>query len=143
MTQLALETPRGGTEFARFCIIGALGFLVDAGVLMGLIHGARLDANLARIVSILVAITTTWAAHRVWTFQSNDPDRIAEWCRYVAVSAGGGALNFLTYSALLSFIPAVGPLLALVAGSALALVANYAGSKLWAFRGAGRDAPVT
>ena len=49
MTRFVLDSLNGDTEFARFCIIGALGFIVDAGLLALLVYGAGADPILARI----------------------------------------------------------------------------------------------
>ncbi len=121
-------------EFIRFCGVGALGFLIDAGLLLWFIETAGLNPFLARVFSILLALSTTWAMHRNWTFRSNGSGRLAEWSRFAAVNGAGGTLNYLVYSAILLALPGTAPLLALAAGSAVALVANYLGSRIWAFR---------
>lgn len=120
--------------FARFCGVGALGFLIDAGLLLWFTHSLGLNPYLARVFSILLALTMTWVMHRHWTFRSNDPDRAAEWVRFAAVNGAGGALNYCVYSAILLARPGTAPLLALGAGSVVALLANFLGARLWAFR---------
>lgn len=87
-----------------------------------------------RALSILLAICATWKAHRTWTFRSGDPGKLAEWSRFAAVNGGGGGLNYCVYSAILPALPCTVPLPVLGAGSAVALAANYLGSRLWAFR---------
>jgi len=120
--------------FARFCGVGALGFLIDAGLLLWFIGYLALNPFLARVFSIVLALTMTWAMHRRWTFASANPDRFGEWSRFAAVNGGGGALNYVVYSAILLDVPGTAPLVALAAGSAIALLANFLGSRLWAFR---------
>lgn len=120
--------------FARFCGVGALGFLIDAGLLLWFTHSLELNPYLARVFSIVLALSMTWALHRQWTFASQSTDRFAEWSRFAAVNGAGGALNYLVYSAILLALPGATPLLALAAGSGIALFANYLGSRLWAFR---------
>lgn len=122
------------SPFLRFCMIGALGFVVDAGTLFGLIERFGVAPLPARVVSILFAVTVTWALHRRWTFRSDDPERLAEWSRFLTVSLAGAALNYAIYAAVLLGVPGTPPLLALAMGSVLALAANYAGARLWAFR---------
>jgi putative flippase GtrA len=120
-------------SFIRFCAVGAIGFAVDAGVLMALL-ALYPDALIgARLVSILVALTLTWALNRRHTFGSRDPKLIAEWSRFAGVNGLGAALNFATYSALLYAFPSMPPLAALAAGSALALAFNYLGSRRFVF----------
>ncbi|MFQ5625489.1 MAG: GtrA family protein [Methyloligellaceae bacterium] len=120
--------------FARFCGVGALGFLIDAGLLLWFIEFLGLNPFLARVFSIVLALTMTWAMHRNWTFASGNPDRLAEWSRFATVNGAGGALNYLVYSAILLALPGTAPMLALAAGSAIALLANFFGARLWAFR---------
>lgn len=141
MTRYALDSLRGRTEFARFCVIGALGFTIDAGVLALLVYGAGLGPFPARILSILAAVSITWGLHRAWTFRSTDPAKLAEWSRFVAVNGAGGGLNLLVYSLVLLAVPATPPLLALAFGSGAALGANYLGSRLWAFRSGSATLP--
>lgn len=120
--------------FRRFCLIGALGFAVDAGTLTGLHRLLGMDPITARVFAIALALTVTWACHRHYTFNSSDPRRWAEWCRYAMVNGFGAALNFAVYTALLTAYPALDPLLALAAGSILALFINFTGSQIFAFQ---------
>lgn len=123
-----------GSQFLRFCCIGALGFTVDALVLLLLIHSLGMSPFAARVLSILVALTVTWVLHRSWTFRTANANRMAEWLRFAVVNGFGGGLNYLVYAAILVALPGTSPLVALVGGSAAALVANFLGSKFWAFR---------
>jgi len=122
------------SRFARYCGVGALGFLIDAGFLLWLIEYLALDPYLARVFSILLALTMTWAMHRTWTFASANPDRLGEWSRFAVVNGAGSVLNYSVYSAILLSLPGTAPLAALAAGSVLALLANFLGSRHWAFR---------
>ncbi len=122
------------SQFARFCGVGALGFLIDAGLLLWFTQSLGLNPYLARVFSIALALTMTWAMHRNWTFRSNTSDRMSEWSRFAAVNGAGGALNYSVYSAILLALPGTAPLLALAAGSVVALAANFLGARLWAFR---------
>lgn len=121
------------TRFARFCIIGALGFLIDAALLILLVDAMGLNPFLARLMSILAAVTACWALHRAWTFRSRDGRRLREWSRFLLVNGIGASINYLVFSAalLLSIVDA--PLAALAFGSIAALAFNYAGSRFFAF----------
>lgn len=127
-----MRSEAGG--FVRYCSVGALGFLIDAGLLLYFIAVIGLDPFLARALSILLALIMTWAMHRNWTFRSGGSARLAELSRFAAVNGGSGGLNYLVYSIILVTLPGTAPLLALAIGSAVALLANYLGSRIWAFR---------
>jgi putative flippase GtrA len=120
--------------FARFCAVGGFGFAVDAGLLLVLNAGFGVDPIAARLVSVTTAVTATWIIHRNFTFRSNDPGRFAEWRRFATVNLAGAAINFAVYWCVLALAPTTPPLVALVAGSAVALAANYLGSRVYAFR---------
>ena len=123
------------SSFLRFCAVGAIGFVADAGVLTALL-ALYPDAIIgARVVSILVALTLTWALNRRHTFGSRDPRRFAEWSRFAGVNGLGAALNFTAYTILLYTVPGMMPLAALAAGSVLALFFNYLGSRRLVFAG--------
>ncbi len=134
MSVTDIELRDEGVNFARFCVVGGGGFVIDAGLLLLFTLAFAMDPFAARALSILLAICATWMAHRVWTFRSNDPGKLAEWSRFAAVNGAGGAINYGVYSAILLALPGTALLLALGAGSAVALIANYLGSRLWAFR---------
>ena len=101
-------------------------------VLLALYPDAQLGA---RVLSILAALSLTWALNRRHTFASRDPKRLAEWSRYALVNGLGATLNFAAYACLLAAWPQTAPLLALAAGSALALAFNYLGSRYFVFFG--------
>jgi putative flippase GtrA len=124
------------SQFLRFCIGGVIGFLVDAGVLQLLLSALDADPYLARLVSFLCAMTATWIYNRRVTFAgqaSHQPVR--EWARYAVAMAGGFALNYGVYAALVYFVPLVHswPVLGVAAGSIAGLAANWLSSRFWVF----------
>ncbi|GAB4231671.1 MAG: hypothetical protein Kow0032_14060 [Methyloligellaceae bacterium] len=134
MSASSLDLRREGAGFARFLLVGGMGFLIDAGLLALAVHGLGLDPFAARLVSILCAVTATWVMHRHWTFHSRDPRALAEWARYLGVNCAGAALNFALYALCLITVPAFPPLGAMALASAVALLVNFAGARFWAFR---------
>jgi putative flippase GtrA len=84
-----------------FALTGALGFVVDAGVLHLLVTGWNVNLFLARGCSFICAATTTWMINRVVTFSAPQraPHRLlAEWAAYLAASLGGGCVNYLVFA---------------------------------------------
>ncbi|MFM7402829.1 MAG: GtrA family protein [Erythrobacter sp.] len=128
-------------RFIRFALVGAAGFVVDAGVLYaGLALG--LGLYLGRACSYLFAATFTWALNRRFTFAASSPPRLAEWLRFVLANANGGIVNYLTYAALVGWGPGwLGhPVLAVAAGSLAGLGINFAASERFVFRGTSASA---
>lgn len=124
-------------QFLRFCIVGGLGFIVDAGVLLLLLDHTGLGPYLARLVSFLVAATMNWLLHRRFTFPHAPRDRRGrQWAQFIAANSVGGALNYGVYAVLIATSPwfAVAPVRAVAAASAVALGVNFAANRKWVFR---------
>ncbi len=108
----------------RFALIGAYGFLIDAGVLQAL---AWLGVNLfvGRTVSYLFAAVATWGANRALTFGAQSkslPGLVAEWLHYVLASLAGGVVNYAAFTAAvissqtIKGVPTIGVAIGAVAG---------------------------
>jgi putative flippase GtrA len=93
------------TRFLRFCAVGTLAYLVDAGVLTALVSGAGLDPYAARVVSFLTAASFTWWLNRHWTFEVKRAPTRAEWLTYVTLMLIGAAVNYGTYAAAIMWWP--------------------------------------
>lgn len=124
------------SRFLRFGAVGAIGFVVDAGVLQGLVSLGWGPIE-ARTVAIPVAVLATWILNRTFTFpEAQEGPALPSLARYFAVSLAGASVNFLIYTALVlaSGFLAAHPLLPLGIASCVALLVNYLGSKHFAFR---------
>ena len=138
MTRTAGPQAMAAKQLLSFSVVGAFGFLVDAGTLylaMGLL-GTGLYAG--RLVSYLVAATATWALNRRYTFRDQrSPNRIAEWGRFLAANAVGGLVNYGTYALLVTVYPIVAahPVLGVAAGSIAGLTVNFLLSRHAVFKG--------
>jgi putative flippase GtrA len=126
-------------QFQRFLLVGALGFVVDFSVLYLAVNGAGLGTLAGRLVSFIVAATVTWKANRHFTFASTEaavPGAAArQWLRYLSTTAVGGAINIGVYQLWLRMTDHgnVNLFLAVVAGSAVALLVNFTLSKYVVF----------
>ena len=79
-------------SFPRFCLVGGIGFVVDAVLLMLLHRIGGLSVIPARLLSFSIALTVTWLLNRLVTFRSGAARRkLREWQRYVVVNGAGGA----------------------------------------------------
>lgn len=137
-TRLADSSMR--TQFLRFALVGAAGFLVDEGVLVLMHSILGLDPLVARAISILTAMTFTWWGNRILTFRMQAAQGgaaiLREWLRFVGANALGALINYATFAALLRFAPA--PLdnayLAAAIGVGVGLVFNFTLSRIYVFR---------
>jgi putative flippase GtrA len=124
-------------QLGMFGIGGAIGLVVDYGVLELLVLGLHSDRYSARLVSFLCAATATWIFNRRYTFHG--PRRYSlfgEWTRYIIAMSGGFACNYAAYSALVYFFNFDGYALffAVAAGSVAGMGVNFVGSRYWVYR---------
>ncbi len=138
----AVRSPVGvGRQLPRFVLAGAVGFVVDAGVLYAAL-AAGLGYYSGRTVSFLVAVVITWLINRNWTFEAR-PTRptLAEFGRYFAAMSLGGAVNYATYAIVVGLLPIAAwlPLAAVAAGSIAGLGVNFATARHWVFRRRGHE----
>jgi len=128
------------SRFLRFCVVGTMGFAIDASLFFVLHDLGGLSPYVARALSILVAMTGTWLGNRTLTFREHAAtggrEVLREWMTFAAANAVGNISNYATFSALITFAPP--PFnyryLALVAGTAVGLVFNFTLSKRVVFR---------
>lgn len=123
--------------FATFCLVGTVGFVVDAGVLTLLVNGLGWHHYAGRAVSFPFAVTATWLLNRRWTFRRTGDTR-TEYSRYFSVQAVGALINLATYAAIIEAVPRLGavPVIPLAAGAALALAFNFLASRRFVFASA-------
>jgi putative flippase GtrA len=133
----SVRRARGTAErrtFARFAAVGAIGFVIDAGVTVLLIWSGMAGPLAARVCAFMLAVAATFVLHRVWTFRrrTRPQSRLA---RFLAAQAAGVAVNYLVYAALIGQLP-TNPATAaasVAAGSGAALGLNYLLARLWVF----------
>ena len=122
-------------QFMLFALVGATGFVVDAGVLT-LIIAAGLDPLRGRLLSFLAAATYTWALNRRITFRDNSSSVFKQWVHFLVVNSAGGSVNLSVYTLIMwpGGAIAVSPVAAVAAGSACGLIFNFALSRRFVFR---------
>ncbi len=136
MSRAGRRESRLGGEPLRFAMIGAVGFLIDAAVLTGLVSALGWGLYEARAVSFSLAVSVTWYLNRCYTFTDRiSADRKREYARYVAVQIVGALINLGIYILVAGVVPAFAayPVIPLAAGSAVAMVFNFMASRRFAF----------
>ncbi|HEY0211245.1 GtrA family protein [Acerihabitans sp.] len=122
-------------ELFFFGMIGAVGFVVDSGVLYLLKEA--LGLYVGRVISFVCAVLTTWILNKLITFRKSRSGHSAwsEALRYGICMLSGGAVNYLTYWLLVSNYAFVQryPILGVAAGSLTGMFFNYATAKFFIF----------
>jgi putative flippase GtrA len=120
-----------------FGVVGTLGFVVDAGVLAVLFHGFGFDHFSARALSFAVAVTTTWALNRAWTFRADRRASVVrEYGLYLLAQSGGASINMAAYSLCIATMAVMAelPSTAVAVGSIAGMLFNYLSARHLVFR---------
>nr|WP_281497792.1 GtrA family protein [Ferrimonas balearica] len=129
---------RGGPvkRFARFALIGALGFAVDSLCFALLWQGLGWPLQLARVVAFVAAASTTWLGNRWLTF-ADRPSQPCwhQWRRALASALVAAVPNLGVFQLLLMLLGHHGmaPYVALVGGILAGMGVNYFASQTWVF----------
>lgn len=132
----ALRRPRNWIQLAKFCTVGATGYVINLAVFALLVHRADIHYIGAAVCSFLVAVTSNYTWNRLWTFRHARGHVAYQGLRFLVVSTVALAANLLFLTGLVALgLPKV-PAQAI----AIALVTpwNFVANKLWSF---GRRAP--
>nr|WP_319493603.1 GtrA family protein [uncultured Desulfobacter sp.] len=135
--KLGIHRHHTASQFFKFAMIGCVGFVVDAGVMLLLDPLSGLNPMQARPISFLFAVTATWYLNRRFTFGCRTKCmRLQEWIRYTSANGIGAVLNLIIFYTLmgLSSLFMDYPVFALAIASVLALMFNFWASKTLAFR---------
>ena len=128
----ALRQRRNWEELAKFCAVGASGYVVNLLVYVVLLDGANLHYRLAASGSFLVAVTNNYLWNRLWTFRRDRGHFGHQGLRFLVVSV----IVYVGNLAILTLLVELG--LGKIVAQAIAIVlvtpANFIGNKLWSFR---------
>ncbi len=121
---------RLGSQFVRFCAVGASGYAVNLAVYAAML-ALGLHYLAAAAVSFLVAALSNYVWNRVWTFQARGERLLGQSARALTVSALSLGANQLF---LLALVGAGADHLAAQAVAILLVTPfSFAANKLWAF----------
>lgn len=112
-------------------MVGAVGFVTDFSVLYVAVALLGLGTVIGRILSFVIAATVTWKINRRFTFVQSGKGGGMEWLRYLLFTSVGGAINLAVYQTWLYLTShtTLNLFIGVAAGSAVALVFNFAISK--------------
>lgn len=133
--RLAAFSSRITPTFFRFCVVGGIGFLVDAGLLLVFLQ-LGINLIILRLCSFSVAILVTFELNRRWVFNTNTDAYWKQFLRYSSVQAGGFLLNFTVFSLLYLLLPPFfyKAVVCIGIASATALLVNFSGLRLLVFK---------
>jgi putative flippase GtrA len=128
----ALRRPGNWVQLAKFCAVGASGYVVNLAVFSALVLGADVHHLAAATGSFLVAVTNNYTWNRVWTFRGTRGHVAYQGLRFLVVALCALVANLIVLETLvwtgLPKIPAQAIAIILV------MPLNFVGNKLWSFR---------
>jgi len=106
------KLPKPLQRIAAFGCIGVLGLVVDIATLRCATQLFGFNPYAGRVLSYLVAATSTWLGNRSLTFADRPQPTTAQarskqWLLFLALNAIGFAINYGTYAVLLNYVPLV------------------------------------
>jgi putative flippase GtrA len=121
-------------------MVGVVGYIVDAGILLLLVQLASLQPLPARIWSFVIAASVTFVFNQRFTFRMQESFSVQRWSFYLAATAFGAAINVGLYHAWIQRTDTTPSnlMLGTAVGSLVAMTVNYAVSSLLVFRFASR-----
>jgi dolichol-phosphate mannosyltransferase len=127
----ALRRPANWVQLAKFCAVGASGYVVNLAVYATLL-AFGIHYLLAAVCSFLVAVTNNYLWNRIWTFRNQRGHLVFQGFRFLVVSTVALGANLV----FLSVLVAVGVPKLPAQAIAIVLVTpwNFVANKLWSFR---------
>ena len=91
------------SRFAKFLVVGAIGFVVDASVFNILTHFANLPEMIAQSISFLAAVVSNFTFNRYWTYPDSRSKSIRrQLVQFTAVNLVGWGIRVIIFSLLLN-----------------------------------------
>ena len=128
----ALRAPHNWVQLAKFCIVGASGYVINLAVYTALLKWAGLHYLGAAVVSFLVAVTNNYAWNRLWTFRGQRGHVVFQGLRFLVVSTMALVANLVVLHLLVQ--AGLGEIVAQALAIMLVTPVNFVGNKLWSFR---------
>lgn len=134
-------SPEKITQFLKFGIVGLLGLGWDTTAVYSL--RPLIGLTTATIAAYFIAASINWLINRLWTFRKagNQHHFVIQWLRFLAGNSLGFFLNrgcvFMLFHT--SPIFKANPVLALTAGAAAGMMANFHISRKLVFHGEAHD----
>jgi putative flippase GtrA len=128
----ALRRPHNWVQLAKFCVVGAIGYVVNLAVYTALLRAAGVHYIPAATCSFLVAVTNNYTWNRVWTFRRHRGHIAYQGMRFLVVSTIALCANLLILHGLVE--AQLDKVLAQSIAIILVTPLNFVGNKLWSFR---------
>ena len=127
---LALRSRANWVQLAKFCVVGAIGYVINLAVYSVLLYWFHY--LLAATCSFLVAATSNYFLNRRWTFHDRHRHVGVQGLQFLVVSAVALGANLLVLHLLIN--AGAGEKGAQALAIIVATPLNFLGNRLWSFR---------
>jgi putative flippase GtrA len=127
----ALRRPANWVQLAKFCAVGASGYVINLVVFAACLG---LGAHIAAVISFVVSAASNYWWNRHWTFAHQKGHFALQGVRFLVVSVSALLVNQFW---LLIFLDVLGwerEVVAQAIAIVLVMPLNFIGNKLWSFR---------
>jgi putative flippase GtrA len=128
----SLLSVRNWQQLGQFCVVGAVGYLINLAVYDVLLHQG-LNYLAAATCSFLVAVTSNYVWNRIWTFREHRGHVGIQGMRFFLVSVAALGANLVVLHLLVAY-GGLDKLPAQAVAIVLVTPLNFVGNKLWSFR---------
>ncbi len=119
-------------QLAKFCVVGASGYIVNLAIYVLLFKFAGLHYLPAAVGSFLVAVANNYLLNRRWTFREHEGSVAYQGPRFLVVSTVALGANLVVLYLLVK--AGAGAIPAQALAIILVTPLNFVGNKLWSFR---------
>jgi dolichol-phosphate mannosyltransferase len=126
-----LRKRKNWEQLAKFCAVGAAGYLVNLAVYAFLLDVVGLHYLSAAVGSFLVAVTNNNVWNRLWTFRAQRGAVANQGARFFVVSTAALLANLAVLEILVSL--GAGEFVSQAIAIVLVTPVNFVGNKLWSF----------
>ena len=94
-------------QFLKFGLIGTIGFIIDASILLFLVNVLLLEISTSRFFSFLIAVLVTWLLNRKFTFNNKKSNysKRREYSYYLSIQTLGVFFNYAIFIILVKTMP--------------------------------------
>jgi dolichol-phosphate mannosyltransferase len=128
----ALRRRANWEQLVKFCLVGAMGYVVNLAVYTVLLEVAGFHYLPAAIGSFLVAVTNNYLWNRAWTFRHQRGHVVLQGARFLLVSTLALGANLVVLELLVR--AGLGEVVAQAIAIVVVTPVNFVGNKLWSFR---------
>jgi dolichol-phosphate mannosyltransferase len=129
----AIRLPHNWVQLARFCLVGASGYVVNLAVFALAFGTAGVHHRVAATLAFAVALSNNFLWNRRWTFSNHTGRAMRQAVRFVTVSIGAFLVSLAILDTLVAWAGSP-ELLAQATAIVCATPINFVGNRLWTFR---------